>query len=186
MIPRREELVEATPLSPRVSDVSDESAFMRGQDYLDSPATEASQWADGKERGAWSGKVRHAVGIALLIATVFLWTASNFLASVRCPRPRQVARLLATAMQANARADHICRQLVLQALLCHLRKHLVFHHTAVSHAPAPPVGRPPPARDRSPTPPATPRPTARPFATTSRKMVAVSPERVPLLLSIVA
>ncbi|KNG47863.1 vacuolar membrane protein [Stemphylium lycopersici] len=83
MIPRREELVETTPLSPRVSDVSDESAYMRGEDYLDSPASEASQWTDGEEKkkGAWSAKVRHAVGIGFLLATVLLWTASNFLAS---------------------------------------------------------------------------------------------------------
>ncbi|XP_014556226.1 hypothetical protein COCVIDRAFT_26943 [Bipolaris victoriae FI3] len=82
MIPRREELVEPTTTSPRVSDVSDESAFMRSEDYLDSPATEASQWMDGKDKmGAWSGKVRHAIGIGFLLATVFLWTASNFLAS---------------------------------------------------------------------------------------------------------
>jgi solute carrier family 35 protein F5 len=86
MIPRREELVEATSISPRVSDVSDESAFMQAEDYLDSPTSEASQWTDGKEqRGVWSSKVRHAVGIAFLLATVFLWTASNFLASVSCP-----------------------------------------------------------------------------------------------------
>lgn len=85
MIPRREELVEPTTTSPRVSDVSDENAFMRSEDYLDSPATEASQWMDGKDKmGAWSGKVRHAIGIGFLLATVFLWTASNFLASVRC------------------------------------------------------------------------------------------------------
>ncbi|KAL1797668.1 hypothetical protein ACET3X_004274 [Alternaria dauci] len=81
MIPRREEDVETTPLSPRVSDVSDESAYLRGEDYLESPASEASQWAEGEKRGAWTSKVRHAVGIALLLATVFLWTASNFLAS---------------------------------------------------------------------------------------------------------
>ncbi|KAH8639486.1 hypothetical protein IG631_07256 [Alternaria alternata] len=87
MIPRREEDVETTPLSPRVSDVSDESAYLRGEDYLESPASEASQWAEGEKRGAWTSKVRHAVGIALLLATVFLWTASNFLASVRILSP---------------------------------------------------------------------------------------------------
>ncbi|KAI4932876.1 hypothetical protein J4E85_003278 [Alternaria conjuncta] len=81
MIPRREEDVETTPLSPRVSDVSDESAYLRGEDYLESPASEASQWAEGQKKGLWTSKVRHAVGIALLLATVLLWTASNFLAS---------------------------------------------------------------------------------------------------------
>lgn len=83
MIPRREELVEErTPLSPRVSDVSDESAYLHEEDYLESPrspASEISVWREGKRPHS---KLRHAVGIALLIATVFLWTVSNFLASV--------------------------------------------------------------------------------------------------------
>jgi solute carrier family 35 protein F5 len=56
---------------------------LRGEDYLESPASEASEWAEGQKKGAWTSKVRHAVGIALLLATVLLWTASNFLASVR-------------------------------------------------------------------------------------------------------
>jgi solute carrier family 35 protein F5 len=92
MIPRREEYVETTPLSPRVSDVSsNESAYLRGEDYLASPSSASSQWdeevieEEKRWLGRWSGKVRHAVGIALLLATVFLWTASNFLASVCTP-----------------------------------------------------------------------------------------------------
>ena len=81
--------METTPLSPRVSDVSsNESAYLRGEDFLASPSSASSQWDDevveeeNKWLGRWSGKVRHAVGITLLLATVFLWTASNFLASV--------------------------------------------------------------------------------------------------------
>ena len=92
MIPRREELVEptpTTPLSPRVSDVSNESRYLRENDFLESPirspASVVSVWSEGK-RPHGNGKLRHAVGIALLLATVFLWTASNFLASVRLPR----------------------------------------------------------------------------------------------------
>ncbi|KAF1834666.1 hypothetical protein BDW02DRAFT_497784 [Decorospora gaudefroyi] len=86
MIPRREELVEeTTPLSPRVSDVSNESAYLRGEDYLESPSSPSSVWSDqdahGQMASAWTAKVRHAVGIVLLLATVLLWTASNFLAS---------------------------------------------------------------------------------------------------------
>jgi solute carrier family 35 protein F5 len=91
MIPRREEYVEPTPLSPRVSDVSsNESAYLHGEDYLESPSSASSGWVEEQREkwlGRWSGKVRHAVGIALLLATVFLWTASNFLASVRTSPP---------------------------------------------------------------------------------------------------
>ena len=89
MIPRREELVEpspSTPLSPRLSDVSNESLYLRENDFLESPirspASVVSVWSEGKKPRV-NGKLRHAVGIALLLATVFLWTASNFLASVR-------------------------------------------------------------------------------------------------------
>ncbi|PWO29360.1 hypothetical protein PtrARCrB10_02033 [Pyrenophora tritici-repentis] len=83
MIPRREELVETTPLSPRVSNESDVSEYLHGEDFLDSPASEVSQWTEGGKgpASAWTAKLRHAVGIALLLATVLLWTASNFLAS---------------------------------------------------------------------------------------------------------
>ena len=38
----------------------------------------------------WRHKWRHMLGIVLLLATVFLWTASNFLASVRLWLIRQV------------------------------------------------------------------------------------------------
>ncbi|KAL6702442.1 hypothetical protein ACN47E_001854 [Coniothyrium glycines] len=82
MIPRRDELVETTPPSPRVSDVSDESRYLHEEDYLaspiPSPASHVSVWRDSKRPHS---KLRHAVGIALLLATVFLWTTSNFLAS---------------------------------------------------------------------------------------------------------
>ena len=87
MIPRRQEEVEptpSTPLSPRSSTASDESRFLYDDDFLESPvrspASVVSVWDEGKKPHS---KLRHAVGIALLLATVFLWTASNFLASVR-------------------------------------------------------------------------------------------------------
>ncbi|KAL5114150.1 hypothetical protein ACEQ8H_007947 [Pleosporales sp. CAS-2024a] len=75
-----------TPLSPRVSDASDGSQYVRAQDFLESPVpspmSEAGMWSDGKKKKKpLNGKLRHAVGIALLLATVFLWTTSNFLAS---------------------------------------------------------------------------------------------------------
>jgi solute carrier family 35 protein F5 len=73
-----------TPLSPRVSDASTGSRYMRENDFLESPirspASEVSMWDEGRKKP--NSKLRHAIGIALLLATVFLWTASNFLASV--------------------------------------------------------------------------------------------------------
>ena len=87
MIPRRQEEVEptlSTPLSPRSSTVSTDSRFSYNDDFLESPvrspASVVSIWDEGKKPHS---RIRHAVGIALLLATVFLWTASNFLASVR-------------------------------------------------------------------------------------------------------
>jgi solute carrier family 35 protein F5 len=88
MIPRREEEVESTasaPSSPRYSDVSNGSRYMRDNDFLESPmlspASEVSVWSQGK-RPPVHGRLRHMIGIALLLMTVFLWTVSNFLASV--------------------------------------------------------------------------------------------------------
>ena len=86
MIPRRYEEVEptpATPLSPRSSTASSDSRFVYDDDFLESPvrspASVVSVWDEGKRPHS---RIRHAVGIALLLATVLLWTASNFLASV--------------------------------------------------------------------------------------------------------
>lgn len=78
-----EEPTDTTPLSPRVSDISDGSRYMRENDFLESPrspGSEASMWSEPRKKP--NSRLRHAVGIALLLATVFLWTASNFLASV--------------------------------------------------------------------------------------------------------
>jgi solute carrier family 35 protein F5 len=79
-----------TPLSPRISDVSNGSQYMRENDFMESPprspASVVSMWSEGKKKP--NNKLRHAVGIALLLATVFLWTASNFLASVCLPTQR--------------------------------------------------------------------------------------------------
>ena len=92
MIPRRYEEVEptpATPLSPRSSTTSSDSRrFLYDDDFLESPvrspASVVSVWDEGKRPHS---RIRHAVGIALLLATVFLWTASNFLASVSARFP---------------------------------------------------------------------------------------------------
>lgn len=83
-----DEASDTTPLSPRVSDVSNGSRYVEENDYMVSPPRSPSVWSEGgnggrgKGKGKWSASVRHAVGITLLLATVFLWTASNFLASV--------------------------------------------------------------------------------------------------------
>jgi solute carrier family 35 protein F5 len=93
MIPRREELVEVTPpASPRTSTTSYRSSvseYLHEHDFLSSPirspASEVSDWDVDGPRARLSARLRHAVGIVLLLATVFLWTASNFLASVLIP-----------------------------------------------------------------------------------------------------
>ncbi|KAF1973807.1 hypothetical protein BU23DRAFT_567913 [Bimuria novae-zelandiae CBS 107.79] len=46
---------------------------------IQSPASHVSVWSEGRKPR--KSKWRHAVGILLLLATVFLWTTSNFLAS---------------------------------------------------------------------------------------------------------
>ena len=85
-----------TPLSSRVSDVSNGSRYMRENDFLESPirspASVVSMWSEGKKKP--NSKLRHALGIGLLLATVFLWTASNFLASVRDARVRLQTSML--------------------------------------------------------------------------------------------
>jgi solute carrier family 35 protein F5 len=86
---------------PRISSASDDRDSLDGrysrevfeQDPIYSPNRMGSGgWEEGmngmngkKERAQqrW-GNMRHAVGILLLLLTVFLWTASNFLASVSC------------------------------------------------------------------------------------------------------
>lgn len=80
-----EEPTATTPLSPRVSDVSSGSRYMRDNDFMESPRSPASVvgvWGEARSKPKVNSKIRHAVGILLLLATVFLWTASNFLASV--------------------------------------------------------------------------------------------------------
>jgi solute carrier family 35, member F5 len=76
--------------SPRASEESLDDRYSQEvlqDDPIYSPASVVSAWDDGQiqESKPWS-RIRHTVGIVLLLATVFLWTASNFLASVRRPR----------------------------------------------------------------------------------------------------
>ena len=52
-------------------------------------------------RGVW----RHTIGIVLLLATVVLWTASNFLASVGALRVKRWYHTLT-----GSSADDFCRQ----------------------------------------------------------------------------
>lgn len=57
------------------------------EDPIMSPASVVSVWSEGKSSNSRPGwkRIRHAIGIVLLLATVFLWTTSNFLASVSHP-----------------------------------------------------------------------------------------------------
>lgn len=56
-----------------------------------------SAWSEGKMPPRW----RHTVGIILLLVTVVLWTASNFLASVSTPSPLPPLLLPACTMRAS-------------------------------------------------------------------------------------
>jgi len=52
---------------------------------IDGDLAEEQGFTGWKEKdGRWA-KWRRIVGLLLLFLTVFLWTVSNFLASVRCP-----------------------------------------------------------------------------------------------------
>jgi hypothetical protein len=60
------------------------ASFMSGVASFRSDVADAELW----RRSRW----RHPLGIALLLVTVFLWTGSNFLASVR-RAPRVLLRV---------------------------------------------------------------------------------------------
>ncbi|PVI04271.1 hypothetical protein DM02DRAFT_716407 [Periconia macrospinosa] len=69
-----------TSTSPRNSEDAPETLRYSAEieSPIRSPASVVSVWTEGKKpRGRW----RHAIGIVLLLCTVFLWTTSNFLAS---------------------------------------------------------------------------------------------------------
>ncbi|KAF2272696.1 uncharacterized protein EI97DRAFT_385244 [Westerdykella ornata] len=68
-------------LSPRTSGETIDGRHVRevlNQDPILSPASVVSNWREDKKPHS---RLRHAIGILLLLATVFLWTTSNFLAS---------------------------------------------------------------------------------------------------------
>ncbi|PSN65877.1 hypothetical protein BS50DRAFT_574371 [Corynespora cassiicola Philippines] len=79
-------MVPPSPLhavpSPRTSEESLARVYSRdARDIpspIRSPASVVSVWSESKKPHS---RLRHTVGIILLLATVFLWTASNFLAS---------------------------------------------------------------------------------------------------------
>ncbi|KAF2490142.1 vacuolar membrane protein [Lophium mytilinum] len=69
--------IDTSPMLPRVASI--DSVSSADLDSPVSPASIVSEWSEGKQ--PQPGRWRHTVGIILLLATVFLWTASNFLAS---------------------------------------------------------------------------------------------------------
>lgn len=74
----------------------------------------ASSWA----------KWRRSVGLLLLFVTVFLWTVSNFLASVR-----NLCRYASQVKAANENpVDNLRGQHLQQTVLCHLPQHGVFYY----------------------------------------------------------
>lgn len=91
-------------------------------------------------------KWRHTLGIFLLLITVFLWTTSNFLASVR-PRRLYERRMLMVI-------DHLCRRHILEALPRHLRQLHLFRPPPPCHTPvySPPRAVPTARTPQSPPP----------------------------------
>lgn len=73
--------------------------------------------------GDWN-KWRRIVGLLLLFLTVFLWTVSNFLASVRRSRLLQYSTLTDFLRY----IDDLRGQHVQQTLLRHILEHGVLHH----------------------------------------------------------
>lgn len=70
----------AAPLVRASEDTADGRYSREIESPILSPASVVSTWSEGKKPHS---RFRHTIGIVLLLATVFLWTASNFLASVR-------------------------------------------------------------------------------------------------------
>jgi solute carrier family 35 protein F5 len=75
--------LHAVPSPQDSEDVEDRHYDSDFGSPIQSPASVVSVWSEGKKPP--NSKRRHAVGILLLLATVFLWSASSFLASVRPP-----------------------------------------------------------------------------------------------------
>ena len=69
-------------------------------------------------RRSWLRRTaRHTLGIALLLVTVFLWTASSFLASVSYFLYSRKHKIWPLAKQ---NSDYLCRWDLFETLLCHL------------------------------------------------------------------
>lgn len=71
---------------------------------------------------------RRTLGIILLLVTVFLWTASNFLASV------SVTNAIITSLQTltSCIVVYLCGQHLLEAIFCDLSQYLVLCHLALT------------------------------------------------------
>jgi hypothetical protein len=78
-------------------------------------------------RKLFGGVWRHTIGVMFLLATVIMWTISNFLASVSFTDfPRRRAVLI------RLDSDDIRRRRVLQAILRYLRQLLILLYTALT------------------------------------------------------
>jgi hypothetical protein len=88
----------------------------------------ASMQSDFQSSARWRhSKWRHPLGIFLLLVTVFLWTASNFLASV--------SSLSRDMKRSNQKTDNLRRQHVFEAIFRHLRQLYILHSTLDTHCP---------------------------------------------------
>lgn len=90
----------------------------------------ANVWQDGKK--AQHSKWRHTVGILLLLVTVVLWTASNFLASVSISLRIVIAVRKATKTLIRY-TGHLRRRHLLETLLRDLHQHRILYHPPGSY-----------------------------------------------------
>ena len=108
-------------------------------EQVTSPLLPQSAWETTSQKDQAKEKWRRTLGLALLAFTVFLWTASNFLASVRDE-------------QSGARVEHpdtdytcsdsLRRRYLFKTFLRHLRQHIFFHPTSPSNPHPPSIPRP--------------------------------------------
>lgn len=126
-----------TMADAEVSQASPYSNPSRAASILSSIASLRSDLSSSKK---WKhSRWRHTLGIILLLVTVVLWTASNFLASVCliafCGGRERVLTVLVNV-------DDICRQHILEAILCHLCQLILLRSATYPHAHTENVQRP--------------------------------------------
>lgn len=82
--------------------------------------------AEGTEHVAVRRMAKHTIGLFLLALVVFMWTACNFLGSVRTDIPFEPVRTQHNAANRKSCTEHFCRCDLCQTLLPHVSKLVDF------------------------------------------------------------